>query len=138
MKKNYLNLTSINDTIDNLSSNYLVHLLNKKKDELSIQFHNYKGLLTFTLSNISIPANLFLKQNPDFDFFMNIGKKGSLSIRANGKIDVAKLALLLCNGGGHKNASGGFFEEFQDIILYEDVKQFILKKIDKIDISLID
>ena len=132
MKKNYLNLKNCNDTLDNLSSNYLVHLLNNKKQELTIYFKKYKGLLTYSLTNISIPANLFLKQNKDFDFFINIGKKGSLSIRANGNMDVAKLARLLCNGGGHKNASGGYFEDFKESVVYDEVKKFLTKKLDSI------
>jgi len=132
MKKNYLNLSNINDTIDNLSSNYLVHLLETKKDELTIYFNQYKGLLTFSLSHISIPANLFLKRNPEFDFFININKKGSVGIRANGKIDVAKLAKLLCNGGGHVNASGGMFEDFKEVIEYNKVKEFLIEKLNNI------
>jgi len=132
MKKNYLNLTCQNDTIDNLSSNYLVHLLNNKKNELSIYLNNHKGLLTYSLSNISIPANLFLKQNPDFDFFININKKGSFGIRSNNKMDVSRLAYLLCGGGGHKNASGGFFEDFKESVLYSDVKKFLTEKLSSI------
>jgi len=132
MKKEYLKLTKENDTIDNLMSLYLVYLLKNKKDELTIYYKEHKGLLTFTISNISIPANKFLKENPDYDFFINVGRRGTIGLRADGKLDVAQLASKLANGGGHPNASGGFFDDFKETIKYSEVKKFIEGKISSI------
>lgn len=132
LKKEYLQLDNTNDTIDNLMSKYLVHLLKNKKEELTIYYKEFKGLLTFTLSNISIPANTFLKENPDYDFFVNIGRRGSAGFRANGNIDVAKLASKLAGGGGHPNASGASFDDFKETIHYNNVKIFFEEKLDNI------
>ena len=107
----------------------MVKLLNDKKDDLTIYYKEYKGLLTYTIGNISIPANKFLKANSDYDFFIDISKRGKASFRANGKCDVAKLANLLANGGGHSNAAGAAFDDFKETINYQEVKQFINNKI---------
>jgi len=132
LKKNYLQLSDQNDTLDNLSAKHLVYLLENKKDEFTIYFKEHKGLLTFTLSNISIPANTFLKENPTFDFVINVGRRGSIGIRANGKLDVSILAQQLANGGGHPNASGGCFKNWKETIKYNDVKKFIIEKLEEI------
>ncbi len=128
LKKAYLRQGLNNDTIDNLSSRYLVKMLDDKKEELTIYYKNFKGILTFTLGNISIPANTFLKANSDYDFFMDVGRRGKASIRANGKLDVAQLAGKLANGGGHPNASGMAFDDWKETIKYSDVKEFIENK----------
>jgi oligoribonuclease NrnB/cAMP/cGMP phosphodiesterase (DHH superfamily) len=39
----------------------------------------------------------------------------------------------LANGGGHPNASGGKFKDFNETINYNDVKNFIETKIEKIE-----
>jgi len=132
LKKNYLQLSDQNDTLDNLSAKHLVYLLENKKDEFTIYFKEHKGLLTFTLSNISIPANTFLKENPTFDFVINVGRRGSIGIRANGKLDVSILAQQLANGGGHPNASGGCFKNWKETIKYNDVKKLIIEKLEEI------
>jgi oligoribonuclease NrnB/cAMP/cGMP phosphodiesterase (DHH superfamily) len=129
LKKQYLILSSGNNTIDNLMSEYLVYLLEDKKDELTIYYNGYKGLLSFTLSNISIPANTFLKANLDYDFFVNIGRRGSTSFRATGKIDVSELASKLNGGGGHPNASGGSFDDFKETTNYSKVKEYFVEKL---------
>ncbi|MCK5294687.1 MAG: phosphoesterase, partial [Arcobacteraceae bacterium] len=126
------NLTTKNDTLANLSAKHLVYLLEHKKDELTIYHNDQKGLLTFTLSNISIPANAFLKANKDYDFFINIGRRGSIGLRADGKMDVSKLSQQLAGGGGHPNASGGCFRNWKETIKYEDVKNFIEEKLKEI------
>jgi oligoribonuclease NrnB/cAMP/cGMP phosphodiesterase (DHH superfamily) len=129
LKKAYLQLDDKNDTIDNLMSKHLVHLLKHKKDELTVYHGKFKGILTFTLPNISIPANTFLKENPDYDFFVNIGRRGSAGFRANGNIDVAEMASKLAGGGGHPNASGASFDDFKESIHYSDVKKFFEEKL---------
>ncbi len=128
LKKDYLKDNLANDTMDNLSSRYLVKMLDNQKDKLTIFYKDYKGLLTFTLGGISIPANTFLKANPDYDFFMDVSRRGKASMRANGKLDVAALAGKLANGGGHPNASGMAFDDWKETINYNVVKEFIENK----------
>lgn len=129
LKKEYLKLDSKDDTIDNLSAKYLVNSLDKIKDELTILHKGHKGILTYTLGSISIPANAFLKSNKDFDFFIDISKRGHASFRADGKIDVAILSSKIAKGGGHPNASGGKFDDFKESINYQDVRKYIQNKL---------
>jgi oligoribonuclease NrnB/cAMP/cGMP phosphodiesterase (DHH superfamily) len=135
IKKEFLqnidNQIQPNDTMDNLKAKFVTNLLENNKDKFTINFKNHKGLFTYTLSSISIPANTFLKQNDDYDFFMDLGKRGSISLRADGKFDVSEFAQLLADGGGHRNASGGKFNNFKEVYRYEDAKEFIQKEFDK-------
>ena len=64
---------------------------------------------------------------------MDISRRGAMSLRADGKLDVSLLAQKLANGGGHPNASGGKFKDFNETINYNDVKNFIETKIEKIE-----
>ena len=132
MKKDYLNLKDEDDTIDNISANYLVKLLETKKEELTVTYKGHKGLLTYTLGSISIPANAFLVENDEYDFFIDVSRNGGASLRADGKVDVSLLAQKLAGGGGHKNASGAKFEDFIKTIHYKDVKKFIQNKLNKV------
>ena len=129
IKKRFLQLDDIDDTIDNLSANRLVHILETQKDSLTVMYKGHKGLLTFTLGSISIPANAFLKANKDYDFFIDIGRKGHTSFRADGKLDMNVLASKLAKGGGHPNASGARFVDFKETIHYSDVKKYIENKL---------
>lgn len=131
LKKQYLNKTTMNNTLDNLTSKYLVASLDSKKEELTIYYKEHKGLLTYNLGNISISANEFLQQNPDYHFFMNLGTRGRAGFRANNKIDVSLLAQKLAGGGGHPNASGASFSDFKETVIYEDVKKFIQNKLNQ-------
>jgi oligoribonuclease NrnB/cAMP/cGMP phosphodiesterase (DHH superfamily) len=133
LKKECLMLDEQNDTIDNLSAKYLVYLLKNKKDQLTVYYKEHKGLLSYNLFNISIAANTFLKENPDYDFFVNINKRGNVGFRATGKIDVSVLAQKLANGGGHPNASGAYFDDFKETIDYQVVKKYIEQKLSMID-----
>ncbi len=132
LKKNYLMQNNQNDTMDNLSSQYLVKMLDDMKDQLTINYKGFKGLLTFTLGNISIPANRFLKENSDYHFFMDVSRRGKSSLRANGEIDVAKLAGKIGQGGGHPNAAGLAFNDWKETINYNDVKSYVESKLAKI------
>ena len=132
MKKKFLKLNDKDDTLDNLGAAYLVKTLDDVKEDLTINYKEHKGLLTYCLGSISIPANAFLKANPDYDFFIDINKKGNASFRADGKLNVAILASRLANGGGHVNASGAKFEDFKEVIDYLEVKVYIQNKLDKI------
>ena len=132
MKKNFLKLSNKDDTLDNLSATYLVKTLVDVKDDLTVTYKGHKGLLTYCLGSISIPANAFLRANPEYDFFIDINKKGNASFRADGKVDVSLMAAKLANGGGHINASGGKFDDFKEVIDFCEVKTYIQKKLDKI------
>ena len=132
LKKAYLCLDGKNDTIDNLSSKYLVHSLNEIKDDLTLTYKGHKGIFTYTLGGISIPANAFLKANKDYDFFIDISRKGNTSLRADGKVDVSVLADKLAKGGGHPNASGCKFDDFKESIHLSDTREFLQNKLDKI------
>lgn len=132
MKKDFLKLNDKDDTLDNLSATYLVKTLEDVKDDLTVTYKGYKGLLTYCLGSISIPANAFLRANPQYDFFIDINKKGNASFRADGKVDVALMATKLANGGGHVNASGCKFEDFKEVIDFSEVKTYVQNKLDKI------
>lgn len=132
IKKEFLKLNEKDDTLDNLSANYLVKTLEDVKEELTVIYKGQKGLLTYCLGSISIPANAFLKANLDYDFFIDINKKGNASFRANGKMDVSLMASKLANGGGHVNASGCKFDDFKESIDFSEVKNYIQNKLDKI------
>jgi len=128
-KKEFLNMSEKNNTLDNLNSLYLVNSLESKKEELTVYYKEFKGLLTYCLGNISISANAFLKANPDFDFFMDVGRRGRVGFRADNKIDVSILAQKLAKGGGHPNASGAAFDDFKESTFYNDVKKYVQNKL---------
>lgn len=130
LKKDFLKIDTQNNTLDNLSSNYLIKSLDNKKEELTVFYQDKKGLLTYNLGSISIPANAFLKAHPDYDFFIDINRRGRTGFRANNKLDVSILAQKLAGGGGHPNASGAAFKDFKETVLYVDVKKFIQDKLD--------
>ena len=132
IKKEFLRLNDKDDTLDNLSATYLVKSLESIKEDLTITYNGHKGLLTYCLGSISIPANAFLRANPEYDFFIDINKKGNASFRADGKVDVALMATKLANGGGHVNASGCKFEDFKEVIDFAEVKTYVQNKLDKI------
>lgn len=132
LKKKFLKLDKKDDTLDNLSASYLVKTLENIKDDLTVTYKGHKGLLTYCLGSISIPANAFLKANPEYDFFIDLNKKGNASFRADGIVDVSLIAAKIAGGGGHVNASGGRFEDFKESISYIDVKNYVQNKLDKI------
>lgn len=132
LKKKFLKLDKKDDTLDNLSATYLVKTLDEVKENLTVTYKEHKGLLTYCLGSISIPANAFLKANKDYDFFIDVNKKGNASFRADGIVDVSLMASKIAGGGGHVNASGGRFEDFKESIDYNEVKNYVQNKLDKI------
>ena len=54
---------------------------------------------------------------------MDITSRKTVSLRANGKIDVSKMAARIGNGGGHPNASGGLLNSFRDSFIYDNVRK---------------
>ena len=131
LKKEFLK-DGFDDTLDNLSASYLVKSLDKIKDDLTIYYNGQKGLMTYRLGAISIPANSFLRANSDYDFFIDISRKGNASFRADGKLDVSQLASKLANGGGHVNASGCKFDDFIDTINLQEVRAYIQNKLNNL------
>ena len=116
------------DTLENLVSDFIVDELSHKKDELSVYYKDFKGLLTYSIGNVSIIGNDFLVKNPEFDFFMDINGRGNMSFRANNKVDVSKISSEVFGGGGHANASGGRFDGFKDSFRYKDIKKQVQER----------
>ena len=133
LKKAYLTLDATVDTFDNTSSKKLVDNLKNSKEKFTVYYQNHKALLTYCLGSISIPANQFLKENPDYDFFVDIGRRGKASFRANNGINVANLAQKLGDGGGHPNASGCAFDDWKEQVLYNEVKTYFQNKLDSLE-----
>ncbi|MCE3036771.1 DHH family phosphoesterase [Helicobacter anatolicus] len=118
-------------TMDNITSMAQVKLLTEKKDTCTINYKDKKGFLSYSMGGISVLANLFLKNNPEYDFYIDINAKGNVSLRANGNCDVNTLSKECFNGGGHKNASGGKLEHFRESFVYEDIKNQVIKALTK-------
>ncbi|TLD89203.1 3',5'-cyclic-nucleotide phosphodiesterase [Helicobacter sp. MIT 05-5294] len=125
MKKCFLGGSLTSDTLDNLASNFQCNLLAQKSEKCSVIYEEYRGFLSYSIGNISVLANLFLKNNPQFDFFMDISARGNVSLRANHQCDVSQLARKFFNGGGHTNASGGKIDGFKESFIYEDIKESV-------------
>ncbi|MCD8212899.1 MAG: 3'-to-5' oligoribonuclease B [Campylobacter sp.] len=119
------------DTLSNLISSYVVRLLSENKEKFRIDYKDYKGVLTYNIGNTSVIGNDFLTANPEFDFFIDITNKKTMSFRANGKIDVSAMAKHLVGGGGHVSASGGLFANFKDGFSYEAIKAQVVELINK-------
>ncbi len=114
-----------NNTLENLVSNFIVDLLIENRDKMSVYYHGYRGILTYSVGNVSIIGNDFLVKNPDFDFFMDINGRKNVSLRANNKVDVSQIAKELFGGGGHANASGGRCDTFKDSFVYDEIHEQI-------------
>lgn len=115
-----------NNTLSNLVSAYNVKLLSQNREKMQIMYKEYKGILTYNIGNVSVIGNDFLTANPDFDFFMDITSKKTISLRSNGKVDVSKMAATIANGGGHHNASGGLLSTFKDAFIYDVIKNQVV------------
>ncbi len=124
IKKSFF-IKSYNDTLDNLITSHILSLIESQKEEMTIFFQGNKGILTFGIQNSSIVGNGFLRLNPDYHFFMNVSPRGTFSLRADNKMDVAKMAERIAGGGGHPNASGGKLKEFKEFFIYDELKSFI-------------
>jgi oligoribonuclease NrnB/cAMP/cGMP phosphodiesterase (DHH superfamily) len=119
------------DTLENLKADFIAGLIEQNKEKFTIYFKGKKGLMTYSLGSISIPANTFLKRNPDYDFFLDLNKSGTISLRADGKFDVSEFAALIADGGGHKNAAGGRFHNFKEVYRYDNAREFIEEELEK-------
>ncbi len=114
-----------NDTLDNLSTEYIVELLGRHRDEMTIYYKGYKGFLSYGVGNTSIIGNGFLTKYPDYDFIVDVSYRGTISLRANNQVSVAQISKEWCNGGGHPNAAGGRIQGFKEQFRYDKVKQQI-------------
>lgn len=125
IKKRSLGGNPAQETMDTIASNAQVKLLSAKKDICTVYYNDKKGFLSYSMGGISVLANQFLKQNEEYDFYMDVNAKGNVSLRANGKCDVSAMSKELFNGGGHKNASGGKIDGFRESFAYADIKMQI-------------
>lgn len=125
LKKALLGGDEQKETMDNIISRKQVELLSKKKEECKIFYEDKVGFLSYGVGGISVIANLFLSKNEEFDFYIDVSNRGSVSLRSNGNCDVSSLSASCFNGGGHKNASGGRVDSFKESYFYKDIKEQI-------------
>ncbi len=130
LKKNYFRKEH-DDTLDNLGTAYIVELLGQQKKEKTIYYKGYKGFLSYALGNTSIIGNAFLTRYDEYDFIVDVGPRGTMSLRANNKVNVSLIAKEWAGGGGHPNASGGRINGFKEQFRYDKVKEQIQNVIDE-------
>mgnify|MGYP002629708428 CR=1 FL=1 len=124
IKKDFFKIDK-DDTLDNLSTKYIVGLLGTKKNTHTIYYKGYKGYLSYAVGNTSIVGNGFLLAYPEYDFIVDVSYKGAMSLRANNQVSVAQISKEWANGGGHPNAAGGRIIGFKEQYVYDKVKQQI-------------
>ncbi len=129
LKKNFFKKED-DDTLDNLATAHIVELLGRVKADKTIYYKGYKGYLSYALGNTSIIGNGFLTAFDEYDFIVDVGPRGTMSLRANNKVDVSLIAKEWAGGGGHPNASGGRINGFKEQFRYDKVKQQIQNIID--------
>ena len=130
LKKEFFK-TDIDGTLDNLATKYIVKLLGDLKQTHTIYYKGYKGFLSYGLGNTSIIGNGFLLEYPEYDFIVDLSYRGTMSLRANNKVDVSQIAKEWADGGGHPNASGGRIIGFKEQYRYDKVKPQIQRIIDE-------
>ena len=121
IKKDFFKINK-NDTLDNLATKYIVGLLGQAKDEKTIYYKGYRGYLSYGLGNTSIIGNGFLLAYPEYDFIVDVSYRGTMSLRANHKVNVAQISKEWADGGGHPNAAGGRIIGFKEQFRYDKVK----------------
>ena len=93
----------------------LIHTLNERrakylkshlKDMLKTKIAGHQFGVVYADDYKSEIAHELLEQNPDVDAALVVSPV-SVSLRSNGKLDVAKFAEQYFNGGGHADAAGG-------------------------------
>ena len=126
MKKDFFRENE-DDTLDNLSTEYIVKLLGQKTENMTIYYKGYKGFLSYGVGNTSIVGNGFLTKFDDYDFIVDVSTRGTMSFRANNKVSVSQIAKEWVDGGGHPNASGGRILGFKEQYRYDKVKEQIQK-----------
>lgn len=114
-----------NNTLDNLSTKYIVGLLGKQRDKNTIYYKGYRGFLSYGVGNTSIIGNGFLVAYPEYDFIVDVSYRGTMSLRANNQVSVAQISKEWANGGGHPNAAGGRIMGFKEQFRFDRVKKQI-------------
>jgi len=122
MKKDFFRY-GVDNTLDNLSTKHIVALLGTKRSTMTIYYKGWRGFLSYGLGNTSIIGNGFLTEFPDFDFIVDVGTRGTMSLRGHDKVDVAMMAGEWVGGGGHPNAAGGRIQGFKEQFRYDKVKR---------------
>lgn len=120
-----------NDTIDNLSTKFIVSLLGEARDEKTIYYKGYRGFLSYGVGNTSIIGNGFLLAYPEYDFIVDVSYRGTISLRANNKVSVSLISKEWTGGGGHPNAAGGRIIGFKEQYRYDLVRKQIEKIINE-------
>ena len=128
IKKDFFTIDTDN-TLDNLATKYIVNLLGRQCAKMTIYYKGYKGFLSYGVGNTSIIGNGFLTTYPDYDFIVDISYRGTMSFRADNKVNVAQIAKEWVKGGGHPNAAGGRLIGFKEQYRYIKVKEQIEKLI---------
>lgn len=122
MKKEFFK-DDVDNTLDNLSTKHIVALLGTKRSTMTIYYKGWRGFLSYGLGNTSIIGNGFVTEYPDFDFIVDVGTRGTMSLRGHNKVDVAMMAGEWVGGGGHPNAAGGRIQGFKEQFRYDKVKR---------------
>jgi hypothetical protein len=130
LKKEFFKIDEDN-TLDNLATKYVVKLLGLARDEKTIYYKGYRGYLSYGVGNTSIVGNGFLLAYPEYDFFVDVSYRGTMSLRANNKVSVAQISKEWADGGGHPNAAGGRIIGFKEQYRYDKVKLQIQRIIDE-------
>ncbi len=121
LKKNFFR-EEHDDTLDNLATRFIVKLLGAKMNTMTIYYKGYKGFLSYGVGNTSIIGNGFLVTYPEYDFIVDVSTRGTMSLRANNKVNVAQISKEWAGGGGHPNAAGGRIQGFKEQFRYDKVK----------------
>ena len=124
LKKNFFREVT-DDTLDNLATRFIVKLLGSKMKTMTIYYKGYKGFLSYGVGNTSIIGNGFLVTYPEYDFIVDVSTRGTISLRANNKVNVAYISKEWAGGGGHPNAAGGRIQGFKEQFRYDKVKMQI-------------
>ncbi len=124
LKKNFFR-EEADDTLDNLATKFIVKLLGTKMKTMTIYYKGYKGFLSYGVGNTSIIGNGFLVTYPEYDFIVDVSTRGTMSLRANNKVNVAHISKEWAGGGGHPNAAGGRIQGFKEQFRYDKVKMQI-------------
>ena len=130
LKKDFFR-ENIDNTLDNLATKYIVKLLGEVRATHTIYYKGYKGFLSYGVGNTSIVGNGFLLTYPEYDFIVDVSYRGTMSLRANNKVNVAQISKEWSNGGGHPNAAGGRIIGFKEQYRYDLVKKQIQSLIDE-------
>ena len=101
-----------------------------QKDFELLEYKDYKFRLLFDTDRTFFQyfSHNILRMDKDTDFILNIRPKGSISLRSEGNIDVAKIAWELGEGGGHKNSAAGKINVGKEKLhSYEEAASFVKK-----------